>query len=188
MTTTFETLASRGPASKRPRDGGTRYRNEPPPGGGSRNASSPPDTNGANRYPALDPRGHLDLHDLRPRTDAQQSVPVTVKAIEDHPIEAGSLLGFRLLEDAPAKPAYLQPCNGCGVCCALEPCAIAHDYIASDVVGPCPALDYDDGRFVCGMTRRPSRYMGLPNDWADPMIGSLFADALGIGRGCDAGD
>jgi len=25
---------------------------------------------------------------------------------------------------APAKPALGEPCNGCGVCCAAEPCPV----------------------------------------------------------------
>lgn len=27
--------------------------------------------------------------------------------------------------DAPAKPALGQACNGCGVCCAAEPCPVS---------------------------------------------------------------
>lgn len=99
-----------------------------------------------------------------------------------------SLLGRRIRRDAPAKPGYMEPCNGCGVCCVLEPCAIARGYIPDLADGPCPALVRDDGRYTCDMTRRPGRYMGLPNDWADPIIGAMFAKALGIGRGCDASD
>lgn len=93
---------------------------------------------------------------------------------------------MRLRPDTPIKPDYMHPCNGCGVCCHLEPCAIAREYIPGLQVGPCAALEYEDGRFLCGMIRHPGRYMGLPNDWADGFIGSLFAEALGVGRGCDA--
>ncbi|WP_311276785.1 hypothetical protein [Methylobacterium sp. WCS2018Hpa-22] len=50
-------------------------------------------------------------------------------------------------------------------------------------------MEYEDGRFVCGMIRHPSRYMpDLPNDWADGYLGSLFAQALGAGKGCDTDD
>lgn len=48
-------------------------------------------------------------------------------------------------------------------------------------------MEFDAGRFVCGMIRQPGHYMGLP-DWADAYMGGLFAAALGAGRGCDADD
>jgi hypothetical protein len=87
----------------------------------------------------------------------------------------------------PVKPAYGSPCNGCGFCCAAEPCAIALEHIAGHPAeGPCLALEFEGGRFVCGMIRRPGHYMGLPNDWADGPIGAMIANALGAGRGCDA--
>ncbi|WP_419952507.1 hypothetical protein [Methylobacterium sp.] len=49
-------------------------------------------------------------------------------------------------------------------------------------------MEFADGRFFCGMIRRPSHYMGLPNDWADDMLGGMIAEALGAGQGCDADD
>jgi hypothetical protein len=88
-----------------------------------------------------------------------------------------------------AKPRLGQPCNGCGLCCAMEPCGIAREFIPDHPEeGPCRAMERHDGRFVCGMMRRPSHYMGLPNDWADEHVGSMFAAALGSGQGCDADD
>lgn len=87
-----------------------------------------------------------------------------------------------------AKPRRGQPCNGCGWCCAMEPCELAREFISGPVTAPCPALERQDGRFVCGMIRRPSHYMDLPNDWADQHLGGMFAEALGAGRGCDADD
>jgi hypothetical protein len=89
----------------------------------------------------------------------------------------------------PLKPAFGSPCNGCGYCCAEEPCAIAREYIPNHPgKGACVALEREGDRFVCGMIRRPGHYMWLPNDWADGHLGSLFAEALGAGRGCDADD
>ena len=54
-------------------------------------------------------------------------------------------------------------------------------------VGPCLAMKFDTGRFLCGMIRRPGHYMQLP-DWGDAHLGALFADALRAGEGCDADD
>lgn len=39
----------------------------------------------------------------------------------------------------PVKPTYGLPCNGCGWCCASEPCGIAREFIGADGEGPCPA-------------------------------------------------
>lgn len=85
----------------------------------------------------------------------------------------------------PIKPALGQPCNGCGYCCAAEPCGIAREFIGADDVGPCPALEWDGARFGCGMILRPGHYLGAPA-WADAEIGATVAEALGAGRGCDA--
>lgn len=90
----------------------------------------------------------------------------------------------------PLKPAFGLPCNGCGYCCATAACGVALQFIPDHPEdGPCRAMEYEGGRFVCGMIRHPSRYMpDLPNDWADAYLGQLFAEALGAGRGCDADD
>ncbi|MDP4027071.1 hypothetical protein Q8W71_31260 [Methylobacterium sp. NEAU 140] len=86
----------------------------------------------------------------------------------------------------PPKPPVGAACNGCGFCCAAEPCGIAREYIGAGAEGPCPALEFEAGRFWCGMVRRPGHYLGLPHDWADAAIGATVAEALGAGRGCDA--
>ena len=56
--------------------------------------------------------------------------------------------------------------------------------------GPCKALEDDDGRRVCGLVRRPAWYMfgedRPPSETG--RISVMFANALGIGRGCDADD
>lgn len=87
-------------------------------------------------------------------------------------------------ESAPEYPGYGMPCNGCGFCCAAEPCQIAVDY-AGAAEGPCPAMQFEGDRFVCGMVRNPSRYMDVP-PFADEIIGAMFARALGVGKGCDS--
>lgn len=98
----------------------------------------------------------------------------------------------------PVKPAYGSPCNGCGWCCASEPCGIAREFIGSDGEGPCPALEHEGGRFVCGLIVRPLVYLGrlaglAERDFAPSrindlgaLIGSEIAEALGAGKGCCA--
>jgi hypothetical protein len=89
---------------------------------------------------------------------------------------------------APEKPPHGAPCNGCGLCCAAEPCALAGEYLGqAPDEGPCRALEFDDGRFWCGLVQRPGYYLGL-QDWADPQFAVLFAFALRLGLGCDAED
>jgi hypothetical protein len=51
-------------------------------------------------------------------------------------------------------------CNGCGYCGATEPRGVAREYIPDyPKEGPCRAMEYEAGRFGCGMIRHPSRYM-----------------------------
>lgn len=91
----------------------------------------------------------------------------------------------------PEKPRFGEPCNGCGYCCAIQPCAIAQDHLEAGDVGPCPALlfDHQDDRFRCGMVVSPTRFMGLPPDpFTDLALGGLFAAQLAVGWGCDAED
>ena len=96
------------------------------------------------------------------------------------------LIDGTLGQRMPVKPAKGEGCNGFGYCCAEEPCAIAVEYIGAGAEGPCPALEFDEGRAWCGLVRHASQYLDLPNDWADKILGEMFATALGAGRGCDA--
>lgn len=97
------------------------------------------------------------------------------------------LIDGTLGQRMPVKPAKGSACNGCGYCCAEEPCGVARKFIPDYTAeGPCLALEWVEGRFACGMIRRPSHYMRLPNDWADGVLSVMIADALGAGTGCDA--
>lgn len=86
----------------------------------------------------------------------------------------------------PIKPRFGEACNGCGLCCAAEPGGLALDLMRADPAAACPALEWEAGRFYCGLIRWASRYLDLPHDWADAHLGSVFSEALGAGRGCDA--
>ncbi|AWB26192.1 hypothetical protein DA075_35570 (plasmid) [Methylobacterium currus] len=87
---------------------------------------------------------------------------------------------------APPKPEFGSPCNGCGFCCAAEPCGIARRFIPGcGEEGPCPAMEFEGGRFWCGMVRRPGHYLGLPA-CGDEEMGAMIGESLGTGKGCCA--
>lgn len=91
------------------------------------------------------------------------------------------------MQTAPEKPPMGAPCNGCGFCCAAEPCGVAVEMIGADPdEGPCPAMEFVSGRFRCGLILHPSHYVADVPAFADEVIGRMIADALGSGRGCDS--
>lgn len=87
---------------------------------------------------------------------------------------------------APPKPAVGQPCNGCGVCCALETCPLARlRFLRKN--GPCPALEWtaDESRYRCGLLARPGAYLGWLPSLAEPLARRLCARWIAAGDGCD---
>jgi len=62
--------------------------------------------------------------------------------------------------EAPPKPAMTQPCNGCGVCCASEPCPLGI-WISRRRRGACRALQWSESqtRYRCGAVDSPARYL-----------------------------
>lgn len=87
------------------------------------------------------------------------------------------------------KPKIGSDCNSCGMCCTVEPCKLANEFLDCHV-GPCIALEREGLAQVCGLVRRPAWYM-FGEDRPANETGELsvyFANALGIGRGCDADD
>lgn len=89
----------------------------------------------------------------------------------------------------PLKPPRGEDCNGCGMCCTVQPCMLAVDFL-NCTEGPCVALEREDDRTFCGLVRRPVHY--LLGQYAPPSAtGNLqvhLAGMLGIGRGCDSDD
>ncbi len=77
------------------------------------------------------------------------------------------------MEHAPEKPNRGKPCNGCGFCCAAERCQAAVIAIGGGP-GPCPLMNFHDGRFWCGLVET-EKAAGM-----EPII----AGVLGIGTGC----
>jgi hypothetical protein len=57
-----------------------------------------------------------------------------------------------LHDGVPAKPELGQTCNGCGVCCASEPCPVGM-LVSARRRGRCRVLRYDAtlGRYRCGL-------------------------------------
>ncbi|MDD5177118.1 MAG: hypothetical protein PHQ05_11925 [Sterolibacterium sp.] len=88
---------------------------------------------------------------------------------------------------APAKPAVGESCNGCGICCAAEPCPVGM-LLLLQFRGRCRALSWqaEHRRYVCGMVTRPAAYLRwLPaglGSWA----GRRLARRIAVGQGCDA--
>jgi len=87
---------------------------------------------------------------------------------------------------APTKPAEGQPCNGCGVCCALETCPAARLRFWQKR-GPCPALEWSAGqsRYQCGLLIRPAHYLRALPASAENLARRLFGRWIAAGIGCD---
>ncbi|MEO3692838.1 hypothetical protein ABDJ85_15270 [Roseateles sp. DJS-2-20] len=79
---------------------------------------------------------------------------------------------IRIHPDAPHKPAEGSPCNGCGVCCAAEPCPLGV-LLSRKRQGACVALTWTGERYVCGALRGGRLRRWLVGRW------------IGAGRGCD---
>ncbi|MFA7268092.1 MAG: hypothetical protein WC073_01985 [Sterolibacterium sp.] len=88
---------------------------------------------------------------------------------------------------APAKPAVGAPCNGCGVCCASEPCPLGM-VVLCQFKGACRALLWqaERCRYVCGLVDRPADYLSWLPDKLSGWAGRLAARRIAAGQGCDA--
>jgi len=76
---------------------------------------------------------------------------------------------IRLHPAAPEKPAETAPCNGCGVCCAAEPCPIGV-LVSGRRSGACAALSWHDdaGLYRCGLVADPRGVLPPPARRAGP--------------------
>ena len=85
-----------------------------------------------------------------------------------------------LHRDAPTKPPTGQPCNGCGACCATEPCPIGA-VISLRRTGRCKALAWDDtaARYRCGVLVKARARGGRAAQ-------RLVVRWIAAGYGCDA--
>jgi hypothetical protein len=98
-----------------------------------------------------------------------------------------TLQTIELHRDAPTKPALGERCNGCGVCCAAEPCPIAWVFLWQRK-GSCRALEWhsESTRYVCGMVTNPTRHVRWLPTKLDAPLARFCANRIAAGIGCDS--
>lgn len=85
------------------------------------------------------------------------------------------------------KPALGQTCNGCGVCCAWQPCPLGV-LVSRRRHGACDALQWqaEQLRYRCAMVADPrSVWPALP-PWTARLLQRLARRWIAAGVGCDA--
>lgn len=93
---------------------------------------------------------------------------------------------IHLHADAPPKPAPGAACNGCGVCCASEPCPVGV-LVSGRTQGACAALVWCDGAraYRCGLVEQPKAHLPRLLRWAAPLLRRLARRMIAAGIGCD---
>ena len=94
---------------------------------------------------------------------------------------------IRLHPAAPVKPPETAPCNGCGVCCAAEPCPIGV-LVSRRRTGACDALSWesDTGRYRCGLVAAPGDVLPWLPAAAAPLVSRLALRWISAASGCDS--
>lgn len=94
---------------------------------------------------------------------------------------------IELHQHAPPKPRLGATCNGCGVCCAAEPCPVAFIFLLQ-FKGRCRALVWQDenGCYACGMVVQPDSFSPLIPAFSRSWMGAFIATRIAAGKGCDA--
>ena len=113
-------------------------------------------------------------------TDSRPSHPGTVAATMSRQV-------IRLHPAAPAKPPEAAPCNGCGVCCAAEPCPVGV-LVSGRRTGACRALSWhaETGLYRCGLVSDPRIALPhLPRALA-PLVSRLARRWISAASGCDS--
>lgn len=89
--------------------------------------------------------------------------------------------------DAPPKPAVGMGCNGCGVCCASEPCPLGR-LVTRRREGRCAALAWNERtrRYRCGMVESPAAHLPRALRGLAPLLGRLARRWIASGTGCDS--
>lgn len=109
-------------------------------------------------------------------------------------------MAWHLIESVTLeKPVYGDPCNGCGICCIAQVCALGE---ALGDEKDCKALIHNvDGTFSCGLVVDPYRFISNESlavwktidemggsDAGEQALRKSNAEALGAGKGCDSDD
>lgn len=89
--------------------------------------------------------------------------------------------------EAPPKPPEGAACNGCGLCCAAEPCPLGV-LVSRRRVGACSALQWSDGdgRYFCGLVSAPASVLPWLPRRAAPLVSRLAKRWIASAIGCDA--
>lgn len=87
---------------------------------------------------------------------------------------------------APPKPPAGQACNGCGACCAWQPCPLGM-VLSRRRHGACAALQWQAqaGQYRCGALAEPARWLPRGLRWAAPAWRRLARRWIAAGAGCD---
>jgi hypothetical protein len=82
-----------------------------------------------------------------------------------------------LQPEAPPKPAPGAACNGCGLCCAAEPCPLGM-LVSRRRQGACAALQWQaaENRYRCGL-------LAEPRPWLPAALARRW---IAAGAGCDS--
>jgi hypothetical protein len=88
--------------------------------------------------------------------------------------------------EAPHKPAYGLPCNGCGVCCLDEPCPVGR-LVSRRRRGACVALEWSASakNYRCGMVEHPAEHLPWLPARAMPWVRRLVLRWIAAAKGCD---
>lgn len=89
--------------------------------------------------------------------------------------------------DAPIKPPEGAACNGCGLCCLVEPCPLGM-VVSGCRQGACVALRWNptDVRYQCAMVTDVGSITGWQHPWAVRTLTALARRWIAAGVGCDA--
>jgi len=92
-----------------------------------------------------------------------------------------------LQPEAATKPQLGQACNGCGVCCASEPCPVAGVFLWQ-FRGACKALVWlaDKQQYRCGLLLEPSNYLVILPRFAQRPFRFLVARWIAADTACDS--
>lgn len=94
---------------------------------------------------------------------------------------------IRIHPAAPVKPAEAAPCNGCGVCCAAEPCPIGV-LVSGRRTGACAALlwEPDAALYRCGLVAAPRTMLPWLPAVLAPLLSRLARHWISAASGCDS--